>query len=144
MIGSLIGIDTYIALGMVGIVVIVFLISRMGILPKKSLPFVIAALALVFFGSILKSRRNNQLMKDLEELKKQIKERQKRLKELEDKYGASEQELNKVKAELDRQISAYEKTILDIKAKGEKEKERIDRLSGEELHSEFRTAIGDI
>jgi uncharacterized membrane protein len=45
---SLIGIDTYIALGLIGIIVVVFVVHRMGMLPKKSLPFVIGGLLALF------------------------------------------------------------------------------------------------
>lgn len=142
MIQSFLGIDTYVAFGLIGIVVVMFLLSKMNVLPKKSLLFVAAALAGVFGLSLLRERRTKHLRKDLEEREKKLKEQEQKLKDLHERYGLAEDKLSEAKAELERQRSAYEKAILHIREKNEEEKKRIDALSGEELHHEFRSAFG--
>lgn len=141
---SFLDIDTYLAFGLVGIAIVVFLISQMGILPKKSLLFVVAALAGVLGITLFRKRRVNSLLKDLKSREDQLKKREGELTELKERYGASEQKLQEVKAELERQRAAYEKTIMQIKAENKKEKERIDNLSGDELHREFLSALDNL
>jgi septal ring factor EnvC (AmiA/AmiB activator) len=134
--------DTYIAFGLIGIVIIVYFFYRLGMLPKKSIPYVAGALLALFGIHIFREWRSKKLWRDLEELEKQIKEKEKRLQQLKEKYGTSEQELQQVQAELERLRAAYEKTILQLKAENKKLKERIDELQGEELHHEFRNTFG--
>ncbi len=137
-----IGNDLLIAFGIVGIVVITFIISKIGILPKKSLPFVAAGLAAIFGIALFRESRIKGLRKDLDEREKKIREEEKRLQKLKDTYQASELELNKAQAELDKQKRAYERSILEIKAKNEEEKRRIDQLPDDEVFKEFREAFG--
>jgi len=135
-------IDTYIAFGLIGIVVIIFLFYRLKVLPKKSIPYVAGALLALFGIHILREWKARNLWRELEELKKTIKDKEKKLQELKEKYGASEQELRQAQAELDKLISSYEKTILQLKAENKELKDHIDELDGEELHVEFRSAFG--
>ena len=137
-----IGNDLVIALGLVGIVVVTFIISKIGILPKKSLPFVAAGLAAIFGITLFRESRIKGLRKDLDEREKRLREQEEKLKGLKDKYGASEAELNKALAELEKQRRAYERSLLEIKAKNEEEKKRIDELPDDEVFKEFREAFG--
>jgi len=134
--------DIAIALGLVGIIVVVFLVSRMGILPRKSLPFVVAALAAVFGITLFRRYRTSKLKEDIQRQEEELKNKEKRLQELKGRFNVSDQKLQEMIAELDNQRSASEKQILRIQADNAKEKQRIDRLSGEELHEEFRKAFG--
>jgi septal ring factor EnvC (AmiA/AmiB activator) len=138
----MIGTDLIIALGLVGIVVVTFLISKIGILPKKTLPFVAAGLAAVFGITLLRERRIKSLRKDLADREQKLREEEKRLKTLKDKYGASELELNKAQAELERQRRAYERSILEINAKNDEEKKQIDALPDDEVFKKFREEFG--
>jgi len=137
-----IGNDLIIALGLVGIVVVTFLISKIGILPKKSLPFVAAGLAAIFGIVLFRESRIKGLRKDLEEREKRLREQEERLKVLKEKSGASEQELNKALADLEKQKRAYERSILEIKAENAEEKKRIDELPDDDVFKEFRQAFG--
>jgi len=139
---SFFGIDTYIAFGLIGIVIVIFLLNRLGVLPKKSIPYVAGAMLALFGIHIFREWRSNKLRGDIEELEKQIKEKEKNLKKLKEKYGVSDQELQKVTAELERLKSSYEQTILQLKEKNKELKQRIDGLTGEDLHNEFRDAFG--
>lgn len=133
--------DLYIAYGIIGIVLIAFILSRMGVLPKKTLPFIIGALAAVFGLSLFQQRRLRSLRKDLEQREKVLKEKEEKLKELQNGYQASEQQLAQVKAELAILKAAYEKALLQIEFENNKEKERIDKLSGDELLAEVRSVL---
>jgi len=74
-------VDLYIALGMLIFVVTVFIISRIGFLPKKTLPFVVGALAGVVGIVIFKRQRTNGLRKELEKREEELREREKKLDE---------------------------------------------------------------
>ena len=141
---SFFDIDTYIAFGLIGIVIVAFLISRMGILPKKSLPFIVGGLVGVSGLIIFRKWRTNGLLKDLKKREEELKKMEERLKLLKEQYGASEQELEKARAELDDQRAAYEKNIILIQAKNKQERERINALEGEELHGEFLDVVNNL
>ncbi len=134
--------DMVIAFGLIGIIIVVFLISRMGILPKKSLPFLIAALAAVFGIALFKRLRTDKLKDELKKREDELKKKEEKLKELKANYNVSEIKLQEMNADLERHRAAYEKELLDLKAENKKEKDRIDSLSGEELHDEFKKAFG--
>lgn len=136
-------IDTYIVLGLVGIAVLLFLISRMGLLPKKSLPYIAAALAGAFGLALFNKLRSDNLNEEIKQLEEDLKKREKKLEEIKITYEASDRKLEEKKAELDDHLAAYKKETLLIKEENKKEKERIEKLSGEELHNEFRKAFGN-
>ncbi len=137
LLGLDVGMDLYIAFGLIVIVVIVLLISKMGILPKKSLPYLIAGLLGIFGVSILKRKRIKRLDEDLQRKEKQLKDEEDKLERFKKDYDASEKELQKVKAELQAAREAHEKEILMLMAENKKAKNRIDKLYGRELDREF-------
>ena len=139
----MIDIDLIIAFVIIGIVLAVFLLSKINLLPKKSLPFIIAGLAGALGITLFQKNRMKGLRKELDEREKKLREKEEKLKKLKDNYSASEKHLQQANAELEKQRAAYQKTILQIKAENEEEKERINRLSGEDLHNEFLEAFGD-
>ena len=139
----MIGTDLIIAIVLIGIVLLTLLISKMGILPKKSLPYIIAALAAIIGISLWRQSRMNGLREELEKREKELEEREKRLQNLKEKYQLSEKELGKAITELEKHKSAYKQEILLLNAKNKEEKERIDQLSGEDLHSEFLSVFGN-
>ncbi len=71
--------DLFIAVGLVAVVVVVYLIYRMGVLPKKSLPFVIGGLVGILGITIFRERRMKGLRQDLERREKRLKEMEERL-----------------------------------------------------------------
>lgn len=129
--------DLIIALGLVGIVVVVFIISQMGILPKKTLPYVIGALAGLLGITLFREWRTKGLAKKIAEQEKILNEKEEKLKELKEKYMASDRELQKAKEDLEKQIAAYKKMLLQLQAETREEKEKIDQLAGEELDDKF-------
>ena len=74
--------STLIALGLIGIAVIIFLISRMGLLPKKTLPFIAAALAGAFGVALFQGYRSRKIREKIKKLEEEIAMREKNLKEM--------------------------------------------------------------
>jgi uncharacterized membrane protein len=139
---GLIGIDTYIALGLIGIIIVVFLVYRMGLLPKKSLPFIVGGLLALFGIHLLRQSRKNALKKELEKLEKKLDKKEKELEGKKEELDVSEQELQEVQAEADKQRAAIKKELLLNETKEEKEKQRIEELSTVETFSEFDQVFG--
>jgi hypothetical protein len=142
---DLFGIDTIIALGLIGIVIIIFIITRIGTLPKKSLPYIIAALAAAFgiykiYNLIGSSKK---AMGRIKELEKDIAVREKNIIELKKNLNLSDQKLQELLAELEQHKAAAERELLQMRADSKIEKERIDKLSGEDLHEEFRRSVNN-
>ena len=139
--GAFFDVDTFIALGLIGIVIVTFLIYRMGLLPKKSLPFVVGGLLAVFGIYLFRSAKRNGLKKELEKRGKELQE-EKKLAEMKANLNVSEEELAQAQVELDNQRAAVKKAMLLNEAENKAEKERIDNLSTEETFDEFDQVFG--
>ena len=140
MIGS--HIDIVIALALLVIIVIVFMVGQTGLLPKRSLPFLAAALAALFGIAIFRSWRKSQLLQELKKREDDLKEQDKRLDKLKETVDVSMEDLNKVNAEVTKQLAAHKKEVLLIDAKNNDEIKRIDSLSEDEVFSEFARTVG--
>lgn len=130
-------------LGLILLVGVIFVLIKWRILPKKSLPFLIAAIAVMFGLSILRKTRMNSLRKDLKKREEDLKKKEKELKNKKDASDNSEKELNKLKADFNCDREKSEKDILKIDKDNEEEKKQIDSLSGDDLHNEFRKIFKD-
>jgi len=134
--------DLWIAGALIGVIAIILVATKIGKLPKKTLPFIIGGAVGILGLTIYREKRLSALHKELKAMEDRIKEREKRLKDLKDKYQASEEDLAKVRAELQKQRQAYEAAMLKIQKETQEEQERIDNLSGEDLHHEFLDSFG--
>lgn len=135
--------DLVIAGGLILIAIVVFLLSRMGLLPKRSLPIVAGALVGAFGIVIWRERRTRIMRARLEELEKELKTREDKVKELRAGSLASETELRKAQAELSAQRTALQQSILQVDARTREERERIDRLDTNEVADEFVRRFGN-
>jgi hypothetical protein len=135
-------VDLYIAGGLVGIVVIVYLLSRMKFLTKKSLPYVVLGLLAALGFGYFKLRRMDSARKKIKKIKKEIDKRKEKVTALEKASEADKAKLKEIDAELDRKLAAHEKQSLMENAESKEEKERIKNLSDQELLNEFSNAFG--
>lgn len=142
----MIGLDLTIAYVITGFVILLFLVSRMRGLPgksKRNILFILGAVASMVGVSLFREYRVKSLRKELKAREDILKQKEKNLITLKGKTEVSEQELRQLRAKLEEQRAAYEKHILNIKAKNKAEKERIDKLTGEDLHNEFLATFGN-
>jgi len=100
--------DVTIAVVLILVGLTVFLISRIGMLPKKSLPFIAAAFLGAIGVSVFHQWRRNKLLKEIDERKESA---------------------DKRKAELDRQKQELEKSSAAIEARKKELDERDGRLA---------------
>jgi len=133
--------DLTIALVIFGLVAFILILSKIRVLPKRTLPYVIAAFAGIFGFALWREYRLRGLRKELEEREAELKKREEKLAELKNNFQVSERELQKIKAELDAQKAAYQKSMLQIDARTEEEKKEIDLLNGEPLQDKFSSLL---
>jgi len=143
---NMISFDLVIALILIGLILIILLFTQTREQPKKSrrnLVFIASAIGAVFGLTLFRSYRTKSLRKELLEREENLKQQEKALVAIKGEQETSEEELQQLRAKLEEQRAAYEKTILDINTKNKAEKERINDLSGEDLHDEFMTTFSN-
>lgn len=131
-----------IALGVLVVVVVLFVLWRMGFLTKKTLPIVGGVLAAAGTAAVVRAKKRDRLKGEIAAKERELAEREKRLEELNRNAQLSEGELAEAKADLERQREDHRKEMLRIDAETAEEKQRIDSLSTDELANEFQRVFG--
>ncbi|MDQ1349965.1 MAG: hypothetical protein QG657_266 [Acidobacteriota bacterium] len=134
--------DLIIALGLIGIVIVVFLLSRMKLLPKKSLPYIALALLAGLGIAYFKARKDDKVKKEIERLKEDIKKREARIEDLKKEDAINVEKLKEISGEIDNKLATHERETLKEKAELEEEKKRLDSLTDMEVFEEYRKAHG--
>ena len=132
-IGFFTGYDTLIALGLAAIAVVVFVASRIGVLPKKSVPVAVGALVGLLGLSIWQTSRRRALQQQAKQIKDRIAERDKTIAGLEDKYREDRTALDRAGAALDQQLAAHERELERLEAANREERAAIERRSDDEI-----------
>lgn len=133
--------DLIVAVALVATAAVVYLLCQMGVLPVKTVPYVVGALLGLLGIQIFREYRSNRLRGRLAELQKELDARQRELETLKQQYRISEQQYAEARSQLDAQRAAYQKEILLIRAQNAAERQRIDSLDPSALASEFDAAF---
>lgn len=121
--------DMLIALLLAGTAIVVFFAVRIGLLPKKSVPWVVgAALAAIGIG-VLRERRAKELHTRLKEKEAELKQREELLAELKSKYELSDQEAATAVAKRDAEISALADEIIELRRLNEEERRQLEAMT---------------
>jgi hypothetical protein len=134
--------DITIAVVLLVIAVVVVAIAQMGILPKKTLPFIAAGLAGVFGIAVFRKWREQSLRTDLERRDRELQGLAARAGQTAAGVAAADQQLTAAAAALQSQKEATQKELLLIRATTAEEKDAISRLQGEELFRKFDEVFG--
>lgn len=134
--------DLVIALGLIGIVIVVFLLSRMKLLPKKSLPYIALALLAGLGIAYFKVRKDDKVKKEIERLKEDIKKREAKIEDLKKTDTINVEKLKEISGEIDNKLATHERETLKEKTELEEEKKRLDNLTDMEVFEEYRKAHG--
>ena len=134
--------DIAIAGVLIVIAVVVVVISQMGILPKKSLPYIAAALAGIFGIAVFRRWRENSLRRELEQREKELQGLAARVDQTKGGVAAADQQLTSALAALQAQKEAAQKELLLIRANTTQEKDAISRMQGEEVFQKFDEVFG--
>lgn len=134
--------ELVIALGILVVVVVLFVLWRMGFLNRKTLPIVGGVLAGIGAVAVVRQKKRDRLRAEIEAKERELAEREKRLEVLKENAELSEVEVAETRADLERQREQHHRDILRIDAETAEEKERIEALSSDELASEFQRVFG--
>ena len=134
--------DITIAVIVLVIVVAIVLVARMGILPKKSLPYIAAGLAGVLGIALFRKLRQQDLQNDLRQREQGLKDLEARARQTRSGVDAADQQLTEALADLQRQKEATQKELLLIQANTAAEKDAIGALQGDDLFRKFDQVFG--
>ncbi len=132
--------DLYIAGGLVVIAIIVFFLTQIGLLPRKSIPIVAGALLGGLGLVIFRAARQRALEAQLKQVKDEVGRRDKQLTDMQAQYGLKEQEVAAERARLQDQITARQKEILTLQAQDAQRRQDIDQMTP----AQVRAAAGQL
>lgn len=130
--------DLVVALGLVVIAAVVFIGSRMGILPKRSVGVVAGALLAVFGVFLFQRGRRRALEQRAKELEDRIAKRDQELAHWRDAFKDSMAKFHEAGATLDAELAATQTELALATAKNREERERIDGMSAAEVFAWLR------
>lgn len=126
-------IDLWIAIGLAGTVLLVLALLRVRSLPVKAVPYVVASLLALVGWQVLRGYRADKLQQQIDELKKQIEEKRQELERLKHAAQISDAQYHDARRRLDEQERAYERSVAELRAENARERERIRRMTDDEL-----------
>jgi Skp family chaperone for outer membrane proteins len=135
--------DIYIVVALLVAVVVVFVASRVGFLPKKSIPVILGAIAAVFGWSLFREHQVDTLKARIKDMEKRIADRDETLEKLKEERGVSEAELDAARARLDEQLAAAKKQQLLLEARNQQERDEIDKLDLPSTIRRYQELHGD-
>ncbi len=119
--GQLLQPDITFALLLILIAAAVFFAVRIGVLPKKSAPFVAVALLAAAGFSVYRQKHARNLQAILKEKEQELKKRDEVLKEMKKQYQLSDQEAETAVARRNAEIQAITEEIIQNRASSELE-----------------------
>ena len=121
--------DISIAIVMILVAAGVFFAVRIGVLPKKSAPFVAVALLAAFGFSMYRQKHAKNLQAVLKEKEKELKKREARLNELREQFEVSDKEATAAVAKRDAEIQAITEEIIQVHTEHKAEVEEIRNMT---------------
>jgi hypothetical protein len=121
--------DISIAIVMILVAAGVFFAVRIGVLPKKSAPFVAVALLAAFGFSMYRQKHAKNLQAVLREKEKELKKREARLNELREQFDVSDKEATAAVAKRDAEIQAITEEIIQVHTEHKAEVEEIRNMT---------------
>lgn len=131
-------VDLVVALGLVAIVAVVFIGSRMGVLPKRSVGVVAGALLAVFGVFLFQRSRRRALERRAKELEERIAQRETELARWRTAYQDSMARYHQAGAALDAELAATQTELALAAARNRAERERIDAMTATDVAAWLR------
>lgn len=126
-------IDVTLALGLIAVALVVFLLARMEVLPRKSLPYVAAGLAGAFGIGVFNAWRRRAAKDDLARAEQAVKAARARLPGLKAQSEAAARTAEALDAQHALQREAYVKAVGQAIAEGKQQKAEIGQKHGDDL-----------
>src|SRR5688572_21469464 len=121
--------DISIAIVMILVAAGVFFAVRIGVLPKKSAPFVAVALLAAIGFSMYRQKHARNLQAVLKEKEKELKKREAKLNELREQFDVSDKEATAAVAKRDAEIQAITEEIIQVRTEHKEEVEQIRNMT---------------
>lgn len=125
--------DIAVALGLVALAVVVFLLARMEVLPRKSLPYVAAGLAGAFGIGIFNAWRRRAAKDDLARAEQAVKDARARLPRLKAESEAAARTAEALDVQHAVELEAHVKAVGQAIAEGKQQKAEIGQKHGDDL-----------
>jgi hypothetical protein len=133
--------DLALAVGLVVAAAGIVFVTKIGLLPKKSVPYALLALGGAFGIAWFKSRQARTLRQRLKDEEERLKALEERLREQGARLGDADARLDAARTEVDARRAAIEESILELERTGDARIEEVSRLSGEELDAEMTALL---
>jgi hypothetical protein len=130
--------DLLVAFGLIALGLGAVLLYRMGFLPKKSLPFVAAAVTGVVGWQIFKRRRENALRAEIKRIEDRIAERTRELDALAVRAGTADEEVIAARAALEKEKAAVAKELLLLEERSAERRREIEAMDTNQVFEELR------
>jgi hypothetical protein len=124
--------DISIAIVIILVAAGVFFAVRIGVLPKKSAPFVAVALLAAVGFSMYRQKHARNLQAVLKEKEKALREREGKLAELQKQFEVSDKEATVAVAKRDAELQAITEQILEARAEHTAEVEQLRNMTPQE------------
>lgn len=133
--------DLSLAVGLVIAAAGIILLTRIGMLPKKSLPYALLAVGGAFGLAWFKTRQARGLRRKLEEERRRLGDVEARAAKLRQQLGASDARLDAARAAFEARHTAISESIVELDAAHERRRREIAGLSGEALDAEMTALL---
>lgn len=134
-------VDLSLAVGLIIAAIGIVLLTRIGLLPKKSVPYVLLAVGGAFGLAWFKRRQARGLRKRLQEEERRLKALEARLAEAGARLGESDARLEATRAEVEARRLAIAESIVELEAGHEQRLQEISGLSGGALDDEMTALL---
>lgn len=134
-------VDLSLAVGLVIAAVGIIVLTRIGLLPKKSVPYVVLAVGGAFGIAWFKKRQADGLRARLRAEEDRLKALEGRLSAAAKDLGAADARLEATRLEVDARRAAIQESIVDLEASHGERLQEISGLSGEALDAEMTALL---
>jgi uncharacterized membrane protein len=130
--------DLVVAIGLVVIAAVVFVGSRIGVLPKRGVGVVAGALLALFGIFLFQRSRRRALQQRAKELEDRIAQRDRELDQWRGAFQDSLEKFHEAGAALDAQLAATQTELALTLAKNREERDQIDQMPPDEVFAWLR------
>ena len=132
--------DLLFVAALVFVAIVVMLLSRIGLLPKKSVPYVAVALLATIGLALFKSWKRKAEFNVLEENRKKLRAQEQVAEEARKKLAADEAALVPIDAEIQRLEAAQQRRVLLADARDAARRREIEAMSDDEVFRQLEEA----
>jgi uncharacterized protein HemX len=129
--------DIIAVLVLIIVIAATFLLSRMRLLPQRSMSYVAAAIVGVISFGAYNTWKMKKYMAEYEKAKADAEKTKKELDDLQQQYQLSQQERDRIVAERQARIDALKRDMALSDAQSEERRRAVDAMSDEELDREI-------